>query len=158
MSATRRDLLTGIVIVVVGTVYFLATFAIRETTDIVTPRTFPAIVGTGLIVLGLLLAVSAVRNGRRVPDRAGDPVEAGNPAAPRSRAVVGRFALFFAYLAIVIPVGFVLSTTVFLMAMTSLSAPGRWVRNLIYSVLFSVVVYVVFVFGLAVYLPVGILG
>lgn len=80
------------------------------------------------------------------------------PPAPAGRRVVVQFALFFAYLAIVIPVGFVLSTAAFLMAVTSLYAPKKWIRNLVFSVLFSVAVYVAFVFGLAVYLPVGILG
>lgn len=32
------------------------------------------------------------------------------------------------------------------------------IRNLIFSVLFAVIIYVAFVYGLAVYLPVGILG
>ncbi|RAF73783.1 tripartite tricarboxylate transporter TctB family protein, partial [Burkholderia multivorans] len=80
------------------------------------------------------------------------------PPEPAGRKVVVQFALFFAYLAIVIPVGFVLSTAAFLMAVTSLYAPKKWIRNLVFSVLFSVAVYVAFVFGLAVYLPVGILG
>lgn len=71
---------------------------------------------------------------------------------------MAQFALFFVYLAILIPVGFLLSTAAFLMTMTSIYAPHRWVRNLIFSVLFSLVVYIAFVYGLAVYLPVGILG
>lgn len=163
MTATRRDLVTGIVITVIGVVYFAATFSIRETADIVTPRTFPQIVGAGLIVLGLFLAGQSVwkaRTGQDRPDPAPDPggVVIDAPPEPAGRKVVVQFALFFAYLAIVIPVGFVLSTAAFLMAVTSLYAPQKWIRNLVFSVLFSVAVYVVFVFGLAVYLPVGILG
>lgn len=45
MTATRRDLVTGVVVAVIGVIYYLATFSIQETSDIVTPRTFPAIVG-----------------------------------------------------------------------------------------------------------------
>lgn len=191
MTATRRDLVTGIVIAVIGAVYFAATFSIRETTDIVTPRTFPAIVGVALIVLGLFLAGQSVWKARTQPGGAGgadaevgsvEAAEGGSaethgtvsaepdtaasataviieaPPEPPGRRVVLQFALFFAYLAIVIPVGFLLSTAAFLMALTSIYSPQKWIRNLIYSVLFSVILYFAFVYGLAVYLPVGILG
>ncbi|GAA0036805.1 MULTISPECIES: tripartite tricarboxylate transporter TctB family protein [Brevibacterium] len=168
MTATRRDLVTGIVIAVIGAVYFVATFSIRETTDIVTPRTFPAIVGVALIVLGLFLAGQSVWKARTQPGGAGGRTDAEGgeasaviieaPPEPPGRRVVLQFALFFAYLAIVIPVGFLLSTAAFLMALTSIYSPQKWIRNLIYSVLFSVILYFAFVYGLAVYLPVGILG
>lgn len=175
MTATRRDLVTGIVITVIGVVYLSATFSIRETADIVTPRTFPQIVGAGLIVLGLFLAGQSVWSARTGQGRTHPAeAEAGSlgdgtteptggvvieaPPEPAGRRVLVQFALFFAYLAIVIPVGFVLSTAAFLMAVTSLYAPEKWIRNLVFSVLFSAAVYVAFVFGLAVYLPVGILG
>ncbi|WP_453985058.1 tripartite tricarboxylate transporter TctB family protein [Brevibacterium casei] len=174
MTATGRDLVTGIVIAVIGAVYFAATFSIRETTDIVTPRTFPAIVGVALIVLGLFLAGQSVWKTRTQPGGAGGSGGAGGrtdaevgettaviieaPPEPPGRRVVLQFALFFAYLAIVIPVGFLLSTAAFLMALTSIYSPKKWIRNLVYSVLFSAILYFAFVYGLAVYLPVGILG
>ncbi|GAA1621985.1 hypothetical protein GCM10009700_07670 [Brevibacterium sanguinis] len=182
MTATRRDLVTGVVVAVIGVIYYIATFSIQETTDIVTPRTFPAIVGAGLIILGLFLAGQALWQGRTasadaaaadaVPrDATPAAAEPGDtapetasgvvlpaPEDPPARRVVLQFALFFVYLAIVIPVGFLLSTAAFLMAVTSLYAPEKWIRNLLYSVLFSVIIYVAFVYGLQVYLPVGILG
>lgn len=192
MTATRRDLVTGVVVAVIGVIYYIATFSIQETTDIVTPRTFPAIVGAGLIILGLFLAGQALWQGRTAAADAaaadaatadtgpGDttaadatPADAAPgdtapetasgvvlpaPEDPPARRVVVQFALFFVYLAIVIPVGFLLSTAAFLMAVTSLYAPEKWIRNLLYSVLFSVIIYVAFVYGLQVYLPVGILG
>lgn len=205
MTAFRTDLITGGAIAVIGAVYYIATFSIQETANIVTPRTFPAIVGIGLIVLGLFLAGQAVVRHRkdslaeagpgstgpaesarsaRPAESAGDgdgaapsagesSVETADrssgqegvggivleaPPEPQVRKVVFQFALFFVYLAILIPVGFLLSTAAFLMGLTSIYAPEKWIRNLIFSVLFAVVVYAAFVYGLAVYLPVGILG
>ncbi|HJF76943.1 MAG TPA: tripartite tricarboxylate transporter TctB family protein, partial [Brevibacterium linens] len=189
---------------VIGAVYYIATFSIQETANIVTPRTFPAIVGIGLIVLGLFLAGQAIVRHRRdtlaeagpgsaesaesagsartsaAGDGDGAAASAGEssvetagrssgedgvggivleaPPEPKVRKVVFQFALFFVYLAILIPVGFLLSTAAFLMGLTSIYVPEKWIRNLIFSVLFSVVVYAAFVYGLAVYLPVGILG
>lgn len=197
--ALRGDVITGIAVTLVGAVYYIATFWIQETKNVVTPRTFPAIVGVALIVLGLFLAGQALYRSRKlaeaVPGRAVSAGGAGKRGAasasvgtehgatsedgvsadpdsgdertgavidaaeePKSKQVVLQFALFFVYLGILIPVGFLLSTAAFLMTMTSIYAPHRWVRNLIFSVLFSVVIYIAFVYGLAVYLPVGILG
>lgn len=198
MTAHRTDLITGGAIAVIGAVYYIATFSIQETANIVTPRTFPAIVGIGLIVLGLFVAGQAVVRHRKdtlaeagpgsvgsasvtaAGDGDGAAASAGEPSLessggssgeegvggivleappePQLRKVVFQFALFFVYLAILIPVGFLLSTVAFLMGLTSIYAPQKWIRNLIFSVLFSVVVYAAFVYGLAVYLPVGILG
>lgn len=188
--ALRGDVITGIAITFVGAVYYIATFWIQETKNIVTPRTFPAIVGVALIVLGLFLAGQALYRSRKLAEvvpsgttsaggasadselavsgsDASEGAVAGNeptgvvleaPEEPKSKQVVLQFALFFVYLGILIPVGFLLSTAAFLMTMTSIYAPHRWVRNLIFSVLFAVIIYVAFVYGLAVYLPVGILG
>ena len=198
MTAHRTDLITGGAIAVIGAVYYIATFSIQETANIVTPRTFPAIVGIGLIVLGLFVAGQAVVRHRKdtlaeagpgsvgsasvtaAGDGDGAAASAGEssvetagrssgedgvggivleaPPEPQVRKVVFQFALFFVYLAILIPVGFLLSTAAFLMGLTSIYVPEKWIRNLIFSVLFSVVVYAAFVYGIAVYLPVGILG
>src|SRR5699024_7747153 len=65
MTAQRTDLITGGAIAVIGAVYYIATFSIQETANIVTPRTFPAIVGIALIVLGLFLAGQAVYRARK---------------------------------------------------------------------------------------------
>ncbi|QUL78798.1 tripartite tricarboxylate transporter TctB family protein [Brevibacterium sp. SMBL_HHYL_HB1] len=194
MTAQRTDLITGGAIAVIGAVYYIATFSIQETANIVTPRTFPAIVGIALIVLGLFLAGQAVYRARKAAlaetgpgnringtgsgngaaasagesaasagesaasdETAGEPsLEA--PPEPAARKVVFQFALFFVYLAILIPVGFLLSTAAFLMGLTSIYSPQKWIRNLIFSIGFALVVYLAFVYGLAVYLPVGILG
>lgn len=159
MRVLKGDALTGLVITLIGVVYFAATFSIQETKDIVTPRTFPAIVGVALIVLGLFLAGQGLYRGRK-PAEAAEPsgVVLDAPEDPAWKKVLLQFALFFVYLAILIPVGFLLSTAAFLMALTSIYAPAKWIRNLIFSVLFAVIIYVAFVYGLAVYLPVGILG
>ncbi|TSI12199.1 tripartite tricarboxylate transporter TctB family protein [Brevibacterium aurantiacum] len=184
--ALRGDVITGIAVTLVGAVYYIATFWIQETKNIVTPATFPAIVGIALIVLGLFLVGQALYRSRKLAEvvpsgttSAGRASASGGagadasegvvgvesagvvldaPEEPKSKQVVLQFALFFIYLGILIPVGFLLSTAAFLMTMTSIYAPHRWVRNLIFSVLFSVIIYVAFVYGLAVYLPVGILG
>src|SRR5699024_6717824 len=143
MTAHRTDLVNGGAIAVISAGYYIATFSIEETANIVTPRTFPAIVGIALIVLGLFLAGRAVYRARKASLAEAGPgnhingTGAGNGAAasagdsavsdetaggpsleappePAARKVVFQFALFFVYLAILIPVGFLLSTVAFL--------------------------------------------
>lgn len=96
-------------------------------------------------------------------DRTGDDATGDLPAegpapTPVAARVLLNFAIFFGYLFIFIPVGFLLSTAVFLFAMTCLYNRRRWVRNLIFSVVFSAVIYFAFRDGLGVFLPPGILG
>ncbi|GAB3059900.1 tripartite tricarboxylate transporter TctB family protein [Sediminivirga luteola] len=96
-----------------------------------------------------------------VPERAAGPTEAAAPAAGARRLrggwrVLAAFALFAGYVLAFIPVGFLLSTAVFLFVMTTFAQPEKKVRNAIVAVVFTLVVYVAFIYGLGVYLPSGI--
>ena len=84
MTAHRTDLITGGATAVIGAVYYIATFSIQETANIVTPRTFPAIVGIGLIVLGLFVAGQAVVRHRK------DTLAEAAEAAPATTVVSCR--------------------------------------------------------------------
>lgn len=66
--------------------------------------------------------------------------------------------LFAAYALLLIPLGFLVATTAFLLALTSIYNRGAWVRNILYSVLFSVIIYFSFKEGLGVFLPAGLIG
>src|SRR5699024_12756277 len=127
---------------------------LRDTANIGTPRTFPAIVGIALIVLGLFLAGQAVYRARKAAlaeagrgnhingtgagngaaASAGEPAAStgesagaaetaggpslGAPPEPAARPGVVEFALFCVYLAILIPVGSLLSTVGLLVRMS----------------------------------------
>ena len=111
--ALRGDVITGGAVTLIGVVYYIATFWIQETKDIVTPRTFPAIVGIALIVLGLFLAGQALYRSRKLAEGPLGPVTGAAPVPdmpaltgvvidapedPNSKKVVIQFALFFVYL------------------------------------------------------------
>lgn len=68
--ALRGDVITGIAVTLIGVVYYIATFWIQETNNIVTPRTFPAIVGIALIVLGLFLVGQGLYRARTLAEAA----------------------------------------------------------------------------------------
>jgi putative tricarboxylic transport membrane protein len=61
------------------------------------------------------------------------------------------------YAAILIPVGFIISTFVCINYQAQLFERGKWVRNLAVSIPFSFLVYYVFVYLLEITLPAGIL-
>lgn len=177
----RPDLFAGLIVAVAGVIYFSETLRISRTREVVGPETLPAIVGLGLILFGVVLAVSACMPHWKTPeeamertlqDRSEDldradsspALEAGIPkrrsgslrSGPGLLAI--NFACFVAYLFAFIPLGFLLATTLFLFGMTTLYAPKRWLRNALFAVVFSVTLYLAFKNGLGVFLPPGLLG
>jgi putative tricarboxylic transport membrane protein len=78
------------------------------------------------------------------------------PVPPRRLVVV--VAMFIGYALIFIPLGYMVSTALYLAAMVTVIDRARWKRNLAFAVLFAVIVYYAFTRLLAVQLPVGILG
>lgn len=185
----KPDFITGLVVAAVGTVYVVNTFFIQTTAAVVDPSTLPRIVGVGLMVLGMLLALSAARPKHRVTghakttptsataetgvettapvesgtvDAAATAVEVGQTEAtttrPSVRLVVLFFAMFFGYLYILIPVGFLVSTFTLLLTITTIYDSSKWLRNSIFAAAFAISVYFTFTYGLGVFLPPGILG
>jgi putative tricarboxylic transport membrane protein len=73
--------------------------------------------------------------------------------------VVVTFGLFAAYIVAFIPLGYLLSTFLFLVAMTTYVERDKLLRNCIYGAVFSPAVFVLFNYGLKVQLPSpGLLG
>ena len=66
--------------------------------------------------------------------------------------------LLLGYILIFVPLGYAISTFLFMLAATTYLDRGHWVRNLVYAVVFSAVVYSIFVFVFGVQLPAGVLG
>lgn len=62
------------------------------------------------------------------------------------------------YAVILVPVGFIISTTILILWQAQLFERGKWIRNLVVSILFSIFVDYIFVHILEVMLPMGILS
>ena len=69
------------------------------------------------------------------------------------RQVLVTFVIFGAYIVALIPLGFLLSTFLFLVAMTTYVERQKIVRNCIFGAVFSPAVYALFNYGLQVQLP-----
>lgn len=167
----RREVLGGVGVTLGGLVLLVAALMIDEpsrSSPGLGPTALPLAISAGLIACGLFLSVRALRGGdddRGLEDdllsEAADDLdemfeEDHEPLPWRSLGVV--IGLMAVYAAIFVPVGFIVSTTLFLFAMTTFVHPAKWLRNLIVAVVLAVGVYFLFRDGLAVQLPVGLLG
>ncbi len=166
----RTERLAGVAVALAGVVLLVASVAIPEParqSPGLGPRVLPTVVSIALLLCGALLALTASRRTDEgledtLLDEAAehdvmdllDPHEA--PVPLRGFAVV--VALLVVYAVLFIPLGFVLSTTLFLGAVTTYVDPRRWLRNWIFAAVLAGSVYVLFTRLLAVVLPPGVLG
>lgn len=167
----RRDVLAGVVVACAGAVLLVGALLIPEpqrSSPGLGPQMLPLLVSALLVLSGLVLAFQG-RRGREsagieddilapvLAERVEDLIDPDEPAVPlRPLAVV--VALFAGYVVVFIPLGFLLSTSLFLFAVTTFVHPAKWLRNAVYAVVFSVAVYLLFTEVLLVSLPAGLVG
>lgn len=137
--------------------YLAAAFAIPESSfenTPVGPKAVPIAIGVALATASLALAIRGYFKGGSVRDTA--PGAPGGDAPPQDLSKLGVVALLLlAYILIFVPLGYALSTFLFMLAATTYLDRDRWIRNLVYAVVFSVVVYSIFVYVFGVQLPPG---
>ena len=135
-------------------VYLYATAQIPtlEIGDPLGPKAFPILLGIVLIVAAILLFFETLKKdsapGVKVPRE-----------SLRHLWLIGGVTAWTAlYFGVFDRVGYLVSTTVYLLVMTAVFNRGKWLANALTSVLWSVGSYVLFVKILGVVLPAGILG
>jgi putative tricarboxylic transport membrane protein len=137
--------------------YLAAAFAIPESSfenTPVGPKAVPIAIGVALATASLALAIRGFVWGRSRRDAA-----SGDEAPPQDLRKLGVVTLLLlAYILIFVPLGYALSTFLFMLAATTYLDREHWIRNLVYAIVFSVVVYSIFVYVFGVQLPAGILG
>lgn len=158
----------------------------QSSIDVIGPKALPLTLSVGMAAASLALLVNGLRGRARAAQPAGtrassaggasagtadddggpQDAEAGDdegddeeaPKPGRARRFLLLAAMLLAYILVFVPVGYLLSTLVFLFAVSTYIDSRKWIRNLVFSVFFSVVVYFAFTRGLQVGLPPGILG
>jgi putative tricarboxylic transport membrane protein len=157
----------GLVVALLGAVYLASAFWIEpdpSTTSVVGPQVAPIVIGAAMVVGAVMLVVQGLRTHDAEPTNAADPTttaeltELAAPPTQQERARSQRQVLvvsgiFAAYIVAFIPLGYLLSTFLFLVALTTYVERHKLVRNLIYGALFAPLVYVLFTYGLEVQLP-----
>lgn len=141
------------VMLVLAAVYFYATaqIPVLEIGDQIGPKAFPRLLGIGLLVAAAMLFMEILR-GRKVPQARRDfGLAAPRPSWGFLAAAVAWTAI---YLAGFERLGFVLSTSIYLVACTAYFNRRKWAVNVVVSVLFSMFSYLLFKY-LGVNLPPG---
>ncbi len=134
--------------------YLLTAFFIPESSfgDVaVGPKAVPVAISIAMSMASVALLVRGLRATVEPPSEDDAP-----PQDLRKLAVVAL--LLLGYILVFVPLGYAISTTLFMMGATTYLDREHLLRNAIYAVVFSAVVYSIFVFVFGVQLPAGILG
>jgi len=100
--------------------------------------------------------------GREISVHAGTgaaPVEPPTETSAGQYKVMAMVVLgLLVYAVILVPAGFIIGTTILILWQAQLFERRKWIRNLVVSILFSIIDYYLFVHILEVMLPEGILS
>jgi putative tricarboxylic transport membrane protein len=151
------DRIAGAAIVVFGGWFLWQGGSLREGPGYaaIGPRVFPVIVGLGIVLSGLALVIA--RSGVAAGVRLAPGEDAGGAAEePVSWTSLTQVAaLLAAYVAAFLPLGFIASSTLFMIGGARILGSRRWARDLAAAALLSVISYAVFTILLGLDLPDG---
>lgn len=141
--------------IVIGVVYLYATTLIPslEIGDPLGPKAFPRLLGVFLFIAAGLLYLEMWRDRKaKVP-----PPAEGESAPWRYTGMIAVIAVWTGiYYAAFEPLGYIIATAIFLLGLMARFNRGKWVANVLTSMLFAGLSYWMFV-ALDVRLPTGIL-
>jgi putative tricarboxylic transport membrane protein len=150
------DRVIFVCILVLAGVYFYATEQLPslEIGDPLGPKAFPRLLGVALVITAVILLIEMLR-ARKSPTAPAAPKAEGSNRGVYlviAAVVVWTFLFFLVFE----PLGFVVATSLYLVVLTAYFNPGKWVTNVLSSVLFCVGSYWMFkVLGVS--LPQGVL-
>jgi putative tricarboxylic transport membrane protein len=129
-------------------------------TDPLGPRVFPSALGAGIALCGLLLGIAALF--RSEPQQSGllldgggtEEVEKG-PFSPMR--LLGVVAVTAIYVAAFEPVGYLIATPMYVMAILLIHGGTSWRTLIVVPVVITTVLYVIFRFALRIPMPGGVL-
>lgn len=158
-----KDLIAAAVLVVFGA--YMAAVGLRippgVATDPLGPRAFPVALSAGMAICGILLAAGALvfrgRPRRRTPTLDVDDEEAAESGPASPVRLIGAIAVTGVYLMLFEPLGYLLSTPLYVAGVLLLhgGAPRR--ALVITPVAVTLGLYATFKYGLLIPLPEGVL-
>lgn len=156
-TVDRAQYLICVVMVAVGG--FLIADALSLTAgfakvDPIGPKFFPIVIGAGLILLSVVLAV-AIERGSIGQMEGGEDVDPDSPADWRTVGLL--VALFVGVIVAVKPLGWAITGALLFAGAATLLGSRHWVRNLVIGTVLSVGSFYAFYSGLGIPLPAGIL-
>lgn len=151
------DRIIFVCILVLGGVYFWATSKIPtlEIGDPLGPKAFPQLLGIGLLLSAVMLFFEILKE-RKTPAAPKAP-SSDDTSKRQYLTIAGAVVVTLVCFMLFEPLGYIVSTALYLLIMTSYFNRGRWLMNVLTSLLYSVISYVMFVKMLGVNLPKGII-
>jgi len=150
------DRIIFVCILLLAGIYFWATQQIPslEIGDPLGPKAFPRLLGVGLLVTAAMLLAEILRDRKTVKaDAPAEVKEEGN-----RNVVIAAVVATTAYFLLFEWAGYMLSTSLYLLVMFHVfHKKGRWMTNVLTSVIYGVGSYLAFTMLLGVNLPKGIL-
>ena len=157
MARWRRPEL-GLAVVVLG----LGVFVIAGTLDVsaaasqlgIGPRFFPMLVGGAMVLVGLFYVIDVLRGGHGDPEESED-VDVDAPADWRSVGLVS--GIFLAFAALLNVLGWIIGASLLFFGLSLALGAEHKVRAAVVAVVMGIATYLLFVKGLGVSLPGGLL-
>ena len=172
MQKIKKDFIIGLFFLVLGLLYFFSAFSIGTykgyASQNISSAFIPKVLGIFLVLLSasLLLQTYMVWCRLKAARKAGRETADPNPGflffkPEEIRSFLAVFGVLIVYITLLEPVGFLLTSVFFLFAAIKIMAPEgkfNWQVTAIISLVVPVCVYGLFVYGLDMVLPSGILG
>lgn len=152
----KSELLLAGLVLGLGVFVIAGTASIKAASSTVGlgPRFFPFLVGGALILIGIFYVVDVLRGGHGDPEESED-IDESATTDWRAVALVGGVFLGFALVVDVL--GWVIAGALLFAGVAWTLGAGRPARTMAVSVVLSVCTYLIFVKGLGVTLPPGLL-
>ncbi|KKA07953.1 hypothetical protein VP02_10820 [Pseudomonas ogarae] len=153
-SYKRNELIAGLAMLGAGIAYLVLTLNLprRGTVD---AAFVPWVLAVALCLLGAL----QLWVWRKLPDKSAEPVE--KPEAIDYPTVIKSMALVLLYTALMVPLGFVITTVLYLYAQFIVLTPAdekvKHLRYALIAVVSAVLIFYIFRHGFDLLLPVGLL-
>ncbi|MDT5148652.1 MAG: putative tricarboxylic transport rane protein [Mycobacterium sp.] len=156
-SVDKAQYLVAAVCVVVGVFLIFDALTLPggyAKVDPVGPKLFPMVVGVGLVVLALILAV-AIPMGSKGEADAGEDID---PDLPSDWRTVGLLvAIFVTTILLVNPLGWTITSGLMFAGSATVLGSKHYVRNIVIGAALGIASFYAFYSGLGIPLPAGIL-
>src|SRR5688572_6535356 len=130
-------------ILLLAGVYWWATEKLPslEIGDPLGPKAFPRLLTIGLLITGAILLVEIVK-GRKPPKPGAISMSPGASRTGVYSVVAGVVVWTFLYFLVFEFLGFIIATSLYLVALTSYFHRGKWITNVVTSLAFAIGAYV----------------
>lgn len=159
------DIISGSVILLVSAILFYGTTQIRVIASMegLTSRFFPRIVVGVMAVLGLLILVRGIKAARVSVSAEEDHADSSKGITTGTRCVIETLIAIFVYVFLMEPVGFLITTVLYLFVQMLILAPSpitkkNYLLFAMISLISSIGIYLLFTRVFYLLLPAGILG